>query len=241
MTRVVAVIPGRLESTRFPGKMLADETGTPLIIHCALNAARASSIDHVCIASDSEAIAAAANAANIDHHMTASHHVNGTSRIAEIVPRLDADIIVNVQGDEPDLPPEVIDAAVAALQRDSSVGIATAASPIDKPSQLADPSIVKVVLDTSQQAIYFSRAAIPFDRNACGATHLRHVGLYVYRPKALLDYVQLEPGPLEKAECLEQLRLLEHRRHIAVAVVDAPDEGIDTPQQYAAWVARRSS
>ena len=241
MTRVVAVVPGRLESTRFPGKMLADDTGTPLIIHCAMNAVRAASVDHVCIASDSEAIAAAATAAGIDHHMTASHHANGTSRIAEIVPKLNADIIVNVQGDEPELPPEVVDEAVAALQRDASVGVATAASRMDNPSQLADPSIVKVVLDASQKAIYFSRAAIPFDRDACGAIHLRHVGLYVYRPEALLDYVQLPQGALETAECLEQLRLVEHGRPIAVALVDAPHEGIDTPQQYAAWVARQSS
>ncbi|MFP8871406.1 MAG: 3-deoxy-manno-octulosonate cytidylyltransferase [Myxococcota bacterium] len=241
MTRVVAVIPGRLESTRFPGKMLAAETGTPLIIHCAKNAARARSVDHVCIASDSDAIASAAIAAGIEHHMTGSHHANGTSRIAELVPVLDADFVVNVQGDEPELLPEVIDATVSALQREPSVGVATAASPIEDPTQLTDPAIVKVVLDVAQRAIYFSRSPIPFDRDGAGAAHLRHVGLYVYRPEALLDYVQLPVGVLEKAECLEQLRLLEHGRSIAVAIVDAPHEGIDTPVQYAAWVARQSS
>lgn len=241
MTRVVAVVPGRLASTRFPGKMLADETGTPLIVHCAQNAARAGSVDHVCIASDSAAIASAASAAGVEHHMTRAHHVNGTSRIAEIASSLEADIIVNVQGDEPELPPEVIDAAVAALQRDSTVGVATAASAIHDAAQIDDPSIVKVVLDAQQRAIYFSRSGVPFDRDATGVTHLRHVGLYAYTPEALLDYVQLPEGVLEVAERLEQLRLLEHGRPIAVALVDATHEGIDTPRQYAAWVARHAT
>jgi 3-deoxy-manno-octulosonate cytidylyltransferase (CMP-KDO synthetase) len=241
MTRVVAVVPGRLESTRFPGKMLANKTGTPLIVHCAQNAALASCVDAVCIASDSKAIAAAAALAGIPHYMTRADHINGSSRIAEVAELLEADILVNVQGDEPELPPAVIDATVAALQRDSSVGVATAASPMSSSTQANDAAIVKVVLDAQQRAIYFSRAAIPFDRDGIGADHLRHVGLYVYTPEALLDYVQLSPGKLEQAECLEQLRFIEHGRPIAVAIVDAPHEGIDTPEQYASWIARRQN
>ena len=239
MTRIVAVVPGRMASTRFPGKMLADRTGTPLIVHCALNARKAGTLDHVCIASDSDEIKSAAEANGIEHFMTRSDHPNGTSRIAEIAPLLHADIIVNVQGDEPDLPPAVIDAAVNALQGDDEAVVATAAARLGDESLLQDPAVVKVVLDRRGRAMYFSRAAIGHNRDGDGPGRaLRHVGIYVYRPGALADYAALDEGTLERSERLEQLRLLEHGRVIAVAVVEASHGGIDTPEQYADWVAR---
>ena len=246
MTRIVAVIPGRMESARFPGKMLAAESGMPLIVHCVRNAARATLVDAVCIASDSAAIEASALEHGIDHHMTRPDHANGTSRIAEIAADLDADIIVNVQGDEPELEPEVIDAAIDALLADNTAAVATAASPITDPAELTDPNVVKVVLDSNGRALYFSRAAIGHDRDAppsgsASGEALRHVGLYVYRPEALLDYVALPEGALERAERLEQLRLLEHGRVIAVARVKTSHAGIDTPEQYASWIARRQA
>ena len=228
-----------MESTRFPGKMLAAESGMPLIVHCARNAARATHVDAVCIASDSAAIEAAAIEYGIDHRMTRPDHTNGTSRIAEIAADLHADIIVNVQGDEPELEPEVIDAAIDALLADDTAAVATAASPITDPAELTNPAVVKVVLDSDGRALYFSRAAIGHDRDAPGACEaLRHVGLYVYRPEALLDYVALPEGALEQVERLEQLRLLEHGRVIAVARVKTAQTGIDTPEQYASWIAR---
>lgn len=228
-----------MASTRFPGKMLADRTGTPLIVHCALNARRASTLDHVCIASDSDEIAAAAQRYGVEHFMTRGDHPNGTSRIAEVAPLLKADIIVNVQGDEPELPPEVIDAAVQALQNDPDAIVATAASPLVDQTLLGDPTVVKVVLDSNRRAMYFSRSAIPNDRDGDGPAHaLRHIGLYVYRPAALVDYVALGEGQLERTEQLEQLRLLEHGRPIAVALVAQSHGGIDTPEQYEDWVAR---
>jgi len=243
VTRVVAVIPGRMESTRFPGKMLVSQSGLPLIVHCANNAARATLVDAVCIASDSPAIEAAAMEHGIDHRMTRTDHPNGTSRIAQIATDLDADIIVNVQGDEPELEPEAIDATVEALLADDTAAVATAASPITDPAELTNPNVVKVVLDSHGRALYFSRAAIGHDRDASGCPHgpseaLRHVGLYVYRPEALLDYVALPEGALEQAERLEQLRLLEHGRVIAVAQVKTTQAGIDTPEQYASWITR---
>ncbi len=244
MTRIVAVIPGRMGSTRFPGKMLADDTGTPLIIHSALNARAAARIDEVVIASDSDAIAAAAHAAGFTHVMTRADHPNGTSRIAEAIDTIEADLIVNVQGDEPDLPPAAIDAAIEALLADPDASVGTAAARLNDTDDVHNPAVVKVVIDARGGALYFSRAAIPHDRDgldAQGCSPLRHVGLYVYSPAALRDYISLPEGTLERLECLEQLRLLEHGRRIAVATVDAPHCGIDTPEQYAAWVAQRAT
>ena len=220
--------------------MLADKSGTPLIVHCAKNAMAAACVDHVCIASDSESIEAAATAAGIDHRLTRGDHPNGTSRIAEIADSLEADIIVNVQGDEPELDPSTIDAAIDALRCDPDAGIATVAAPCTDPTHVDDVNVVKVVVDQASRAIYFSRAPIPCDRDGAGVEYLRHVGLYVYTPEALHDYVQLPPGVLEQTEQLEQLRLLEHARPIAVARVETCHCGIDTPQQYEDWLQRRA-
>jgi len=254
---VLAVIPARFASTRFPGKMLADRTGKPLIQHVYERARAAKSIECVLVATDDERIASAVRRFGGDAIMTRTDHPNGTSRIAEAVQLVtnsaasiqnpkskiqNLDIIVNVQGDEPDIDPALIDLAVATL-RGGDCPVATIASPFAPDEDPANPNIVKVVIDQRGRALYFSRALIPHHREAgalagASATPLKHVGLYVYRRDFLATYVVLAETPLERAEKLEQLRVLEHGYAIAVAVAAAHHHGIDTPEQYEAFVRR---
>lgn len=242
--RAIAIIPARLGSTRFPGKVLADATGKPLIQHVAEAAARAPSITRVLIATDDQRVMDRVRAFGVECVMTSTEHTNGASRLAEACEKLglaDHQIVVNVQGDEPELDPAIIDAAVGALQR-SSAPVSTVAVPIDR-ARAADPNIVKVVRGVDGAALYFSRALIPCDRDSAGgadAATLRHLGLYAYRRSFLRTYYSLAPTPLERAEKLEQLRVLEHGYAIAVAVCESADAavGIDTPEHYEAFVAR---
>ncbi|MEE2906531.1 MAG: 3-deoxy-manno-octulosonate cytidylyltransferase [Planctomycetota bacterium] len=239
MPGVTAVIPARLESTRFPRKALADDTGTPLIIHVAHRAAESDRIDQVIIASDADAILDAARQHGFEARSTRADHLNGTTRIAEVAQALDCELVVNVQADEPEIDPTVIDAAVEALEANPDCQVGTVASPMSLEEDPADPNLVKVVLDQSDEALYFSRAQIPHERDGDGATPpLRHVGLYVYRRAFLPVYAALEPTPAELSEKLEQLRILEHGHRIAVAVRSSHHHGIDTPEQYRAFVAR---
>lgn len=250
--RVLAIIPARLGSTRLPGKVLLDRTGKPLIQHVWEAARRASIIERVVIATDDERVRAAARAFGAECVMTSPDHPNGTSRLAEACDALGlpADpghqCIVNIQGDEPDLHPALVDAAVSALMAHEprAVAMATAAVPLDH-HEATNPNIVKVVRRVDGTALYFSRALIPFDRDGTRQQMpLRHVGLYAYRRWFLAAYRELAPTPLEQSEKLEQLRVLEHGHSIAVAVVDAAHAGgpgIDTPEQYEAFVGRQSA
>jgi 3-deoxy-manno-octulosonate cytidylyltransferase (CMP-KDO synthetase) len=243
--RAIAVIPARFGSTRFPGKPLADRTGKPLIQHVYERVIQASHVDRVIVATDDARIVDAVKSFGGDARMTRADHLNGTARIAEVAAALDAQTIVNVQGDEPDIEPEHIDRAIEALASHDDCVIATLASPFARGEDASDVNIVKVVTDAQDRALYFSRALIPHERggaNAHGpvpkAPLLKHVGLYVYRRDFLLRYAALAPTPLEMAEQLEQLRVLEHGERIAVAVVEAQYHGIDTPEQYEAFVSR---
>ena len=174
--------------------------------------------------------------------MTRGDHPNGTSRIAEVVSGVDAGLVVNVQADEPDIEPQLIDTAIRCLDQHPQCVVSTLAAPFGPDEDPADPNIVKVVLDAAGRALYFSRALIPHDRDATAdPPPLKHVGMYVYRRDFLLSFTALASTPLERIERLEQLRILEHGHDIAVAVVDAPYHGIDTPQQYEAFVARRTA
>ena len=239
MTGVIAVIPARLESQRFPRKALADATGLPLIIHVAKQAARAGSIDQVIIASDADEILDAAREHGFEAARTRADHVNGTSRIAEVAEGLQCRCIVNVQADEPEIDPEVIDAAVEILESRDDCQAGTIATPMSPADDPADPNLVKVVCDAQERALYFSRALIPHDRDSDSQTApLRHVGLYVYRRDFLPIYAGLSPTPAETTEKLEQLRILEHGYRIAVAVRASEHQGIDTPEQYEAFVTR---
>jgi 3-deoxy-manno-octulosonate cytidylyltransferase (CMP-KDO synthetase) len=231
-----------MDSSRFPGKALASDTGLPLVVHVMQQAMKAATIDRVLVAAPDQAILDAVHAHGGEAMMTRADHPNGTSRIAEVAEHLDdaIELIVNVQGDEPEIEPELIDAVVDALARDREAPMATIASPMLSPEDLLDPNVVKVVLDQQGRALLFSRAPIPFARNSNEATPppLRHVGLYAYRRAFLGEFASWPPSPLEEIEGLEQLRVLEHGRPIAVAVRPSMGQGIDTPEQYAAFVKR---
>lgn len=228
--------------------MLAAETGTPLVVHVLEQARRARSLDEVLVAADHPRIVAAVEAAGGRAILTRDDHPNGTSRLAEVAARLEAegiaaDVLVNVQGDEPEIEPETIDAAARLLVRSPWADVATIASPFAPDEDPADPNLVKVVLGVDGRALYFSRAPIPFHRDArrggpARARPLRHVGLYAYRAAFLRVFIGYPTSALEETESLEQLRALEHGHAIAVAVRDARSQGIDTPAQYAAFVAR---
>ncbi len=235
----IAIIPARFASERFPAKALADDTGKPLIQHVVEAARACEAIDRVVVATDDERIADAVAAFAGEWVMTRAGHANGTSRLAEAAWNLDLKpdaIVINIQGDEPEIEPSVVDGAIAMLQT-SDCDMATAAAPIQSREDHLDPNVVKVVLDQSGRAMYFSRAPIPYPRSL-GAAPLRHIGLYVYRCDFLERYADLPPTPLEKTERLEQLRALEHGHTIGVHLAESAWAGIDTPEQYAEFVAR---
>jgi 3-deoxy-manno-octulosonate cytidylyltransferase (CMP-KDO synthetase) len=238
--RTVAVIPARYASSRFPGKILARATGRPLIQHAFERAAAARSVAEVVVATDDDRIRAAVEAFGGRVIMT-GEHANGTSRIAEAAATIDAALIVNVQGDEPEIDPAAIDLAVAALDRDGGCPMSTVAAPFEPGEDPADPNIVKVVRDQRGRALYFTRALVPHRRDlgaAAPVAPLKHLGMYVYRRPFLAVYAALPATPLERTEALEQLRVLEHGHAIAVAVTRVAHHGIDTPQQYEAFVRR---
>lgn len=245
--KAIAIIPARLGSTRFPAKALADQTGKPMVVHVCLQAASAQGVDRVVVATDAKPISDAVSAHGFEAVMTSQDHPNGTSRLAEAAEMLGLaadDLVVNVQGDEPEIEPDLIDAALLIGQAE----ISTVASPFADDEDPTNPNIVKVVTarpDPATQtarALYFSRWPIPFDRDRSGQiTPLKHVGLYAYRVGTLQTYAALPSTPLERAEQLEQLRALEHGWTISVALRRASHHGIDTPQDYQAFLARWNS
>lgn len=238
---IIGVIPARLSSTRLPGKVLLDRTGKPLVRHVYESASRAKVLSRVVVAADDQRVLDAVRAFGGEAVMTSPDHRSGTSRLAEAAATLSLPagaIVVNVQGDEPEIEPGPIEAAVAALIA-SECPMATVASPFMPGENPHDPNLVKVVLRRDGTALYFSRSLIPFAREGGSPVEpLRHVGLYVYRREFLDVYCSLAPTPLESAEVLEQLRVLEHGHAIAVAVHPCRSAGIDTPEQYEAFVRR---
>jgi 3-deoxy-manno-octulosonate cytidylyltransferase (CMP-KDO synthetase) len=233
--RAVGVIPARFAATRFPGKPLAPIAGKPLVQRVWEGARAAKRLERVLIATDDERIAAACRGFGAEAVLTAAHHPTGTDRIAEAAAGLDADVVVNVQGDEPLIEGHVIDAALAALDEDPGAALSTVAHPAE-PEDLDDPNRVKLVLDRRGRALYFSRSRIPYPRESPepGARWLQHVGLYAYRRPFLLEFVRLAQTPLERCEALEQLRALEHGHAIRVAVVDGwRSVPVDVPEDVA--------
>jgi 3-deoxy-manno-octulosonate cytidylyltransferase (CMP-KDO synthetase) len=228
------VIPARFDSSRLPGKALLPLAGKPMLqwVH---ERAKASGAAGVCIATDDERIATAARGFGADVAMTARTHVSGTDRIAEVAVARgwqDADIVVNVQGDEPLIPPAVIDQVAQLLATHSRADIGTLAVKIDALADLNDPNVVKAACDAGGRALYFSRAPIPFNRDApttVPAGALRHVGIYAYRVSALRKLAGLPPTRLELVEKLEQLRALENGMEIRVALaVERPLADVNT-------------
>jgi len=247
------VIPARFASSRLPGKALADIAGKPMIVHVA-ERARESGALRVCVATDHDGIREAAERHGFAAVMTRPDHPTGTDRIAEIVQSQHfdpEDIVVNVQGDEPLIEPGLIRAVAGLLSDAPEAAIATACHPIRSAAEMFDPNVVKVVLDHEGYARYFSRAPIPWARDAfAGSTSVlppglpcyKHIGVYAYRARFLTTFPRLAPSPLEQFEALEQLRALWHGFAIAVAVRhDAPHPGVDTPedlQRARAWFDR---
>ncbi|MBP9218849.1 MAG: 3-deoxy-manno-octulosonate cytidylyltransferase [Sterolibacterium sp.] len=235
------VIPARHASTRLPGKPLADIAGKPMIVR-VVEAVQSCRHEGVWVATDHEEIRAAVEEHGHQAVMTRADHPSGTDRIAEVAAQLgwrDDEIVVNVQGDEPLIVPALIDAVAAALQGDTLAAIATAAHPVGEAADFFNPNVVKVVCDAAGRALYFSRAPIPWARDAFaldrhalpdGLGALRHIGLYAYRVGFLRRYGQLPPSPQEGLESLEQLRALWHGHAIRVVTCqEAPAAGVDTP------------
>jgi 3-deoxy-manno-octulosonate cytidylyltransferase (CMP-KDO synthetase) len=242
--KTVVCIPARYASTRFPGKVLAKDTGKYLIQHTWEQARRAEMPERVVIAADDERIVRAAREFGAECVLTSTEHNSGTDRIAEAVGSSDAEIIINVQGDEPEIDPEHIDHLARLLLRHPEAPMATLATGFTGREQILDPNVVKVVVDPKGRAIYFSRSVIPYDRQAAGVgdveDYLRHIGIYAYRREFLLRLTALPQTPLEILEKLEQLRAVENGYTIYVGRVEHTCEGIDTPEQYAAFVKRQA-
>jgi len=228
---VVAVIPARFASTRFPGKPLADIDGRPMIEHVYRRAAASSAVSQVMVATDDARIARAVTAFGGHVRLTSPDHLSGTDRLAEVAASLDCDVMVNVQGDEPLLDPRAITEAVAPFT-DPSISMTTLYRRIEDPADLTNPNVVKVVVDRAGFALYFSRSPIPYIRDPRGGWPplYRHIGLYAYRRTTLLVLASLDPTPLERAESLEQLRALEHGIRIKTVQTAYDSLGVDTPE-----------
>jgi len=228
--RIVAIIPARYWSTRFRGKPLALIRGKPMIQWVYEKARACRVIDRTIVATDEPDIAQVVERFGGEAALTAATHATGTERVAAVARQLDADVVVNLQGDEPLVPPEAIEAAVSCLLQDERVGLSTLKTRLRDDSEINDPNIVKVVTDRAGLALYFSRSPIPWAPagSACGLLY-RHIGLYVYQRNFLLQLAGMPPSPLEQAESLEQLRALENGYPIKVAETDYYPIGVDVP------------
>ncbi len=237
---VTAIIPARYASTRFPGKLLAKQTGKFVIQHVYEQVIQARRIDRTIIAVDDPRIADACSNFGADWIMTRSDHTCGTDRLAEVAENITTDLIINVQGDEPELPPENIDTLVQLMCDQTDAGMGTLISQIDNPDDINNLNIVKVVINNQGKALYFSRCPIPFNRDNApfNRQYYKHIGIYAYRRDVLMMFSKLPPAPLEQMEKLEQLRALENGISIAVAKVQHTASGIDTPEQYQDFLTR---
>jgi 3-deoxy-manno-octulosonate cytidylyltransferase (CMP-KDO synthetase) len=242
---ILGIIPARFASTRLPGKPLLSDTGRPLIRHVVEAARRASKLDRIIVATDDHRIARAVESFGGEVALTRDDHPTGTDRVAEVIARMpEARLIVNIQGDEPELSGHAIDLVVKLLEADSEAPMATLATPIRDEAVYRDPSCVKVVASKLGRALYFSRSPIPYHRGGPPdllgdpPAALLHLGLYAYRRDFLLRMAEIPPSPLESAEKLEQLRVLEAGHPIALGIVEERSVGIDTPEDYRRFVER---
>lgn len=236
---IVGVIPARFASSRFPGKSVALIAGKPMIQHVWERASQARYLQRVILATDDDRIASSAQSFGAEVAFTREDHASGTDRVAEAASSTNAQIVVNIQGDEPLIDPAAIDTAILALLDDPGVEMATLKKRITAPEEIANPNVVKVVTDLNGYALYFSRAPIPYNRGPQDPTprdpseetpYWKHIGLYVYRRSLLMNYSTLRIGPLERAERLEQLRALENAIPIRVAETEYETVGVDTPE-----------
>ena len=246
LTAVVAIIPARYASTRLPGKPLLEINGKPMILHVVERALEARPVVRAVVATDDLRILEAVQEAGFEAVMTRADHRSGSDRLAEAAERIEAEIIVNVQGDEPLVSPQTIERAVEALLEDESASVSTTCEPFERAADVRSSDVVKVVVDERGRALYFSRSPIPFPRDAVLrhgtlpaalanepsllATFRKHTGLYVYRRAFLLEYARWPQSALERAESLEQLRILARGRVIKVVEAASPSIGVDTPE-----------
>ena len=245
--RIIAVIPARWASTRFPGKPLALLCGRPMIEYVYRRASRSALVDSVCVATDDERIADAVRGFGGNVKMTRDDHASGTDRVAEVASGEDADVVVNIQGDEPLIHPDDIDAGIRPLVDESGLGMSTLAVAFDSPEEFLDPNAVKVTRSENGNALYFSRAPIPYSRDVLSGEGkayekilenwgdispkpLKHLGFYAYKKESLLRFAGLRPSPLEKLERLEQLRALEDGLAIRVVEINRDAVGVDLPE-----------
>ena len=245
--RIIAVIPARWASTRFPGKPLALFCGRPMIEYVYRRASRSALVDSVCVATDDERIADAVRGFGGNVKMTRDDHASGTDRVAEVASGEDADVVVNIQGDEPLIHPDDIDAGIRPLVDESGLGMSTLAVAFDSPEEFLDPNAVKVTRSENGNALYFSRAPIPYSRDVLSGEvkayekildnwedispkPLKHLGFYAYKKESLLRFAGLRPSPLEKLERLEQLRALEDGLAIRVVEINRDAVGVDLPE-----------
>ena len=237
---IIAVIPARYGSTRFPGKALVDIKGKPMIQWVYERTKRSKLIDRVIVATDDDRIFRAVTSFGGEAMMTSLHHATGTDRIAEVAKSIACHIVVNVQGDEPLIQPAMIDEAVMPLMQDASIPMGTLCRRIEDREEAFDPNVVKVVFDKNGFALYFSRAPIPWDRDCWAGKSswkdlllesplYKHIGLYVYRRSFLLDYAHLPQTALEAIEKLEQLRVLENGYRIKTVITRHESFGVDIP------------
>lgn len=233
--RTAAIIPARFASTRLYGKPLVDICGKPMVWRVYEQASKAKLVDEVWVATDDQQVFDVVKSFGGNVMMTSPDHPSGTDRLAEAAGKVEADLYINVQGDEPMIAPELIDAVIEPFISDPQLNMGTAASEITKAGEITDPSVVKVVLDETGHALYFSRAPIPYHRDdwtdlfRVGDGHcLKHIGIYAYRRDFLLKYATLPPTALEQLEKLEQLRALGHGEKIRVVLTNYESFGVDT-------------
>jgi len=229
---IVAVIPARYESTRFPGKPLAKIKGKPMIVHVWERAAEVELLDDIIVATDNKEIYQTVINNQGKAKMTSDQHRSGTDRIAEVARNLDCDLIINIQGDEPLIKKEMIEKAVEPFYEYNRIKMATLKKKIEKKEEIENPNVVKVVTDKQNNALYFSRAPLPFmnNKNREDLNIYKHIGLYVYSRDFLLEYTEMEPTLLEKTESLEQLRVLENGYQIKVIETSYETIGVDRPE-----------
>jgi 3-deoxy-manno-octulosonate cytidylyltransferase (CMP-KDO synthetase) len=243
---VVCIIPARYSSTRLPGKPLLEIGGRPMVVRVVERALAAPSVARAVVATDDERILRAVRDAGHEALMTRADHASGSDRLAEAAGVVEAEVVVNVQGDEPLIAPETIERAVAALLEDEEAAVATTCEPVETAGDVLSPDVVKVVVDGRGRALYFSRSPVPYPRDAARrhgslaaalanepallATFRKHTGLYAYRRDFLLEYAGWPQTALERAESLEQLRILERGRRIKVVEAAAPSVGVDTEE-----------
>ncbi len=234
--RIAAIIPARIASTRLPGKPMLDIGGKPMVWRVYERASLAKGIDEVWVATDDQGVFEAVERLGGKAILTSPGCNSGTDRVAEAALKIPADIYVNIQGDEPMIPPALIELTVAPMRDDPSIEMATAATPIGTAEEIFDPAVVKTVLDGKGFAMYFSRAPIPYHRDQwrqrtfAGGKCLKHIGIYAYRREFLFEFTKLPQTDLELVENLEQLRAIGHGHKIKVSVTELNSLGVDTPK-----------